>query len=364
MGWTKPPKAIQDKVTAANAQPTNPQQAAAVGTMVADAAHRVGAQQGGSSVIVNEPVPTTSPMAVATQQAAQANLVNATDQQVLDYINQYYTPAEVRLLQIPELRTAIIKTARLGYTPEQAMVEIEKTQWWQQRTESMRTYDTLSLTDPKEFQAQVDKKMADLMPNWNLYGVDGDINEMAKTALRLGYDDNQIRGLMADALQKESDTHGLDTGSKGAADAAELQRIARQEFLTPVPQGLAETWAIRGVRDGVDVTGEWRQYLSTIAGPRFGIDPGSGLTPGDMLAPVRQQIGTMLEINPDAIDLTDPKYSAILQVPTDKGGFRTMTANEAANWARQQPGWATTKNASDSASEIADGIARTFGAYA
>ncbi len=328
------------------------------------AASQANRGSGNANIIVDEPVPTTSPSAAARQQVAQANLINATDQQVIDYINQYYTPAEARLLQVPELRTAIIKTAREGYTPEQAMVEIEKTKWWQDRSESMRTFDTLALTDPKEFQAQVDKKMADLVPNWNLYGVDGDVNEMAKTALRLGYDDNQIRGLMADALQKESDVHGLDTGSRGAADAQELMRIARQEYLTPVPQGLAETWAIRGIRDGSDIRAEWRQYLSTVAGPRFGIDPQSGIAPGDMMAPIRQQIGTMLEINPDTIDLTDPQYSAILQVPTEHGGFRTMTSNEAANWARKQPGWATTKNASDSASEIADGIARTFGAYA
>lgn len=296
------------------------------------------------------------------QIATHPNLLNASQQQIIDYINTNYSPGQAHLLQIPELRDAMVEGVRNGDTSEQMQMRIERTTWWQQRTESARQMDLLQATDPVEYQHQVDAKMATIIPKWAEYGAnDGDMQQLAKDSLRLGFTDAQLNNLMVAHLAQRQVNYGLTPGTKGSADAQELLRIARQEYLTPMPQETAEQWVLKGLASGTDITGEWRQYLSHVAGERYGITPTSGVTPADLMAPIRAQIGSDLEVNPNSIDLLDPAYSAVLQQPTADGHYRTMTTSEAGQWARSQPGYKGTKGAADAAASLATTIRSTFG---
>jgi hypothetical protein len=184
---------------------------------------------------------------------------------------------------------------------------------------------------------------------------------MAETFLRAGFDEAEIRKNFADQQAQISAQRGLAAGSQTAATADELMQIARQEYLTPIDRQTAERWAIRAFRSGEPVEDAFRSYLGQVASVRFGIDPASGITPADVMAPARQAIAESLERNPDSIDFTRPEYADVLQVETSDHRFRPMTAHEATVWARGQDGFKTTKTAEDATAELTNTMATTFG---
>lgn len=289
---------------------------------------------------------------------------NATEAQIIAFIEENYGPAQIALLKVPELRTALITAAQNGMVGDRFMVEVEKTTWWKSRTESMRTWDLLELTSPKDAADRLAKRKAQLAGTWESYGVDGDIDEMAKQIERLQLNEAQVNQKVAAALSAESESTGLDRGTTGSVSADELMRIARMEYLTPVDRQTVERWAIRAIRTGEDVEGAWRQFLAGLAGPRFGIDQAAGVAPADVMAPVKMAIAESLEISPDEIDLLDSRYSSVLQVETADGRYRPMTQHEATVWARSQDEYKTTKGAQDRAASIAEGLAQSFGKVA
>jgi hypothetical protein len=261
----------------------------------------------------------------------------------------------------PELRKALLDAAHQGLVDTRFEELISRTKWWKSRTEAMRQWDMLQMQDPKEIQDRINKRLAVLKPMWEQYGLDGDINAMALNMERLGMNEAQLQMAIADQLTKESAATGLDQGTTGSTSTDQLLRIARMEYLTPVDRNTAERWVIKGIRTGEDIEESWRAYLSQLAAPRFGIDPVSGVAPGDLMAPIRMSVAQNLEIDPDTIDLLDPQYEALLQVETDKGGFRPMTANEATKWARSQEAFKGTHTAEDATSKLADALGKAFG---
>lgn len=303
------------------------------------------------------------PYAVAEQIVADNNLAGASEREVIDWIYANMPLSMARLLDVPELQRAIIDAARRpDATPESLLAAVEGTEWWRSRSDSMREFDALLATDPTEFNAQVDRRMAELIPEWEAYGVDGDIRQTAINSMRLGYNSDQIRLIMAEALQRESSATGLD--GQGAADADALQQIAREEYLTRIDRQTAERWAIRAVRQGASIEDEWRSYLATVASSRFGIQPGSGVTPADVMAPVKAAIAESLEMSADAIDLLDPRWVDVLQVEGTDGRFRPMTQYEAIQWARSRPEFQRTGLAVRETASLADTIGRAFGQVA
>ncbi len=290
---------------------------------------------------------------------------HATEAQIVDFIVNNYGPAQVAMLREPELRAALLNAARAGITGEaRFMVEVEKTQWWQARSEAMRTWDILKMADPREAADRLEKRKALLAPLWESYGVDADINFEAEHFERLGLNEQQLTLRVADSLQQESSQSGLDQGTKAALSADALMKIARMEYLTPLSRQQVEQWAIRGVRQGEDMEQAFRQFVSSIASARFGITAASGITPADVLAPIKIAIAQSLEISPDTIDLLDDEYSGVLQVENEKGGFRAMTASEATVWARSKESFKGTQVARDTSAELAERLGQTFGKVA
>jgi hypothetical protein len=138
-------------------------------------------------------------------------------------------------------------------------------------------------------------------------------------------------------------------------------RIARAEYLTPIDRNTAERWIIKAVRTGSDVEEQFRAYMASVSSSRFGVDATAGITPADVLAPVRQAIAENLELNPEAVDLLDPDFNEVMQIETKDGTFRPMTAAEASTWARSQEAFKGTKTAEQAASGLAERLGQTFG---
>lgn len=288
---------------------------------------------------------------------------HATEKEIVEFIGSHYGADIAAFLRIPELRNVIIKAAQNDWGEALVSTALRRTPWYRQRSESMRTMDALKVADPQEYKRLVDQKYASFQAQMTSLGLKPS-RSMAETFLRFGFDENQIRENFANKLASQSATEGLEWGGQPKAQADELMRIARQEYLTPVDRQTAERWAVRAFRTGEDIETVWRSYLAGIAAPRFGIDATSGVTPADVMAPVRMAIAENLELDPEAIDFTSRQYGDVLQVETSDGRYRPMTAHEATTWARSQDQFRNTQIAEDETATVAQTLAKTFGKIA
>jgi hypothetical protein len=97
--------------------------------------------------------------------------------------------------------------------------------------------------------------------------------------------------------------------------------------------------------------------------PSLSNDIASGITPSQYFDPITQDIARTLEIPPDSIDYTQPKWAQVLQYKDPSSGeTRPMTDAEAMNWARQQPEWQNTSAAASSAASTVKALSSAFGA--
>lgn len=305
----------------------------------------------------------TDPYAVAAATATANRLPpNASEAQIEEFIRANYSATQVGLLQIPELRSVMLNAAREGMTADRMLVEIERTAWWQSRSEAMRQWDVLKATNPSEAQAQIDAKRAELGPQLAQLGL-ADDPSVAEQALRLGWTPDQLRQDFATRLQGQSDQSGLKDASAPDVTADSLVTMARTEYLVPINRQDAERWAI-DIFAGRKTEDQLRNYLQRQAEARF---PGlveSGFTPGEYMAPIRNVIAETLEVQPADVDLLDRRWSAVLETQASDGKFRPMTIAEAQSWARSQQEFRYTKGAQKEAAAMAETLGRTFGAVA
>ena len=284
----------------------------------------------------------------------------ASEQQILEYIGEHYGADIAAFLKIPDLKRVIVQAAQNDWAPDLVSTSLRRTPWYRQRSKSMRNIDALKVTDVHEYRRLVAEKRAEIGPVMQTLGLSGS-QAMAEQALRLGWNEASIRQDLAGKLDYQSGMTGFVQGTQPDATADQLMTLARQEYLSPIDRQTAERWAARAYRTGEDIEDAFRSYLGTIAGARFGIDRDSGITPADVMAPVRAAIAEQLEQNPETIDFLDRKYSDVLQVETKDGKFRPMTAHEATTWARSQDEFRNTQKAQDETASVVETMAKTFG---
>ena len=86
-----------------------------------------------------------------------------------------------------------------------------------------------------------------------------------------------------------------------------------------------------------------------------------GITVRDFMLPSRDFLARELELNPNDVDLMDPKWLSMMQVKDEKGQIRAANLNEMQTAARQDPRFAKTTKASEMGSNLALMIRNVFG---
>lgn len=289
---------------------------------------------------------------------------NATPDQIEAFIRENYGADMVGFIKIPELWQVIVDAGREGASPDLVSTRIRKTKWWTERSDSMRQWDILLVTDPAQAKARKEAQMEVLRSVIEQTGADVNLGAFAELTIRLGYNEDQITQHVAGVLRKESGRTGLDEGSLTAVTADTLQSLARNDFFVPLDRQLAEQWAIDIFR-GTKTKEMFQAYLGDLSRGRFNhiADKfAGGLTPGEYLAPVRQVIAEALEINVEDIDLLSPEWSEVLEYadPTT-GQTRPMTLSEAGRWARAKEGYRETTQANTASGDLVEMLGRTFG---
>jgi hypothetical protein len=282
----------------------------------------------------------------------------------------------------PEIIQILAQAADQNWPPERLQQAIQNSAYWKTHSEASRAWDALSAIDPVEAQ----KRMG------------AAIKAIQDTAARLGLqlptgtDPATVMKAMGDIYHVASENMSaaqiadyLTVQYSGDPKNPAVQRRASGEILTNMEKirsmqsdyGLptnpaSNLWhaqnIVRGVETMEAVQGVYAKQAKGLFAPEVGAAIDRGMTVRQFADPYISLAAQNLEIGPDQIDLSDPKWQAFLKVsnPDKTAGVasRVMTMSEWQAHIRSDPqyGFDRTSTARQSAAQLATQLAERFGA--
>jgi hypothetical protein len=273
-------------------------------------------------------------------------------------------PAFAHLVQIPEIKELLDRaTAETEpWAADRFTLELQKTNWFRSNPESVRKTTALSLSDPAEYAKQRNEVVFRVQQIAGREGLTLSLSQImfaAEAALRAGLDDEQIASnLIRSATSGDGSTGALD------AVAGQVKQIAA-DYALPVADQMAFEVARKVRGQGLTIDGA-KQHFANLAKASYQhlapqID--AGFTVRDIAEPYLQTAGQLLEMSPDSMVLSDPRWSRALNERTSDGKTQLMSLGD---WQKTlmsdaQYGWDRTSNAKATAYDIRDKLAETLG---
>jgi hypothetical protein len=241
--------------------------------------------------------------------ASGAPASNAALQQTLSLF-----PSYAWMLNIPELQ-GIILAAVSNKTPVAALQsQLETTQWWQQHGQSARQWQQLVNTDNATARGMIDSTSSKITNLAMTMGVSLDgahINALANQALEFNWNDDQLKQAVVANYHYASNSLG-----QAGLIQNQLRRMA-QDYMLPVSDQTLQKW-VTDVVSGRNVVDNFQQELVAQARSRYASNPqilnalDKGATMKEIVTPFKEQAASLLDMAPEAIDFTDPKWSKLI----------------------------------------------------
>jgi hypothetical protein len=265
---------------------------------------------------------------------------------------------------VPELTELIKNAVSQKWSNSKFTYELQQTNWYKTTSASTRTWDTNKQLDPASAQQQIDTRSASIREAALNLGVnldDATIAKLSEDSLRGNWDQQILNNSIgAEASKTSAGMSGLRTGFLGQ----QLKQTA-SDYGVQLSDQTFNMW-VEKVARGEENAKSFQQYALNTAKALF---PGittqldQGLTFQQITDPYKQTAARTLEINPDTIDFTDPKWSKAITFTTDKGEQRPMNSNEWGNYLRSERslGYEYTNEARSRAYQVTSGLANLFG---
>lgn len=266
-------------------------------------------------------------------------------------------------LDDPEIGPILKQAAAEGWSADRLAGALSPTSWWQTTQESARKFDAKLKTDRASADADVAGAVAQIQSEALQLGLTIDparLQEIALNSVRLGWNDAQLRKALGAEAQRNPD-------EIAKTQLANLNSMASDYGLTFSPDQL-QKWA-SDVIGGTATTQQFQSHLIDLASgkyPTISDALAKGTTVKQFMDPYVSQMASALELNPNAIDLTDPKWTAVLNGVDAKGNRMPMSIDQAVSFVRSQPqyGWNRTDQANQQAASFAARLGQMFGAAA
>lgn len=270
-------------------------------------------------------------------------------------------------LDHPEIGPILRQAADGGWTQDRLQAALFSTNFWKTTSAAQREWQLLRSSDPAEATKRVSDMQVQLRNLVDQQGfgdrfTDANLSQLAEVFLSQNMPQEQIqRALFAQLPYLQGRT---PQGTAGLT-MAQVKRRA-QDFGLPMSDEAAYSWSTRiasgqATQDAVEV------YLRDQAKSRYSwlaADIDRGATIRELFDPMLQQTAQLLEMDPSKIDLTNNKFSGLIDFVDDNGTRRSMTLSEAGQAVRSMSEWQTTDNAKQAASQAADSILKSFGKVA
>lgn len=288
----------------------------------------------------------------------------------IEQIKQKY-PTLAHLLDHEEVGPLITQAVKENWAPDQLMLRMEATTWWQTTTASQRQFDAAWQRDPATIQADIARQQVVLSNLFGAYGIPiqpDALADMAYDVVRNGVSETEVLRLVgnrARALGQQSDTGAFGGSFEGNLGGLvqDLFTAARQYHLG-YSEGQLEEWAVR-IMEGqwsIDAAHATMRKQAAQAYPALRDQIEQGMTVEDFFAPTKNKLAQLLELNPNQIDLTHERWSDVTQLVDSDMGPRPMTFAELGVWARQQEEWWDTSEAQGRMYSGMNQLLKTMGA--
>ena len=265
---------------------------------------------------------------------------------------------------VPELTELIKNAVSQKWSNSKFTYELQQTNWYKSTSASTRTWDTNKKLDPASAQQQIDTRSASIREAALNLGVsldDATIAKLSEDSLRGNWDQQILNNSIgAEASKTSAGMSGLRTGFLGQ----QLKQTA-SDYGVQLSDQTFNMW-VEKVARGEENAKSFQQYALNTAKalfPSITAQLDQGLTFQQITDPYKQAAARTLEINPETIDFTDPKWSKAITFTTDKGEQRPMNSNEWGNYLRSERslGYEYTNEARSRAYQVTSGLANLFG---
>jgi len=282
-------------------------------------------------------------------------------------------PAFWPLFNKPGMAAVLLTAVKEDWPVWRLEAAIQATPYWQSTTESQRSWDVLVARDPGEankrrldaltiIDSEISKLGATLTPLERF--------ELAVYAIRDEWTDEQIRNTIV--VKYLTPDRGLISGAAAGTlgqKMSEVQRLAN-DFGVHMSAQTAYDWARRltiGLESEESMYASMTNTAKMLNGRNADLVGAldRGFTVRQYMDPYIQLAADELEINPDTISITDPKWFAPLNVTSEGSDERrSMTMSEWQAHIRQDQsyGYDGTTGAKLEATRLATEIAKSFGA--
>ena len=244
----------------------------------------------------------------------------------------------------PELKKLFAEAVKKGWSPAEFQAKLRDTKWFQQNSETVRQNSMLKETDPatyKDRYQEIRATIKDLAGTAGAILSDKQLDRVAENALMFGWSDSQIQNTMAQYIER---VKGSYVGEAGANED-ELMSYARQmgvrmdrgQVRQSVEQMAAGNWDMNRAKDYVN-----RVAMNQF--PNLKDEIKAGLTVYELASPYIQSMSGILELNPNDIDLFDPKIRRALAGKGQDGKPEMKTVWEFEENLRRDPRWLKTNN--------------------
>jgi hypothetical protein len=329
----------------------------------------------GGEVNASQPAPAPSPSPAPPQAAttagaptaaapapATATFNPASDGATEDDVRKNL-PHLAYLLGNPEVRDVLMRATAGEWDEATLQGEIWKTNWWQTTSDVARLWEQKWEQDRATATLEWDQRavtIGNLASQLGFKLNNEDVKWVAGRVLREGWSDEQLKRWLGELARQQ----GIGAGQI-TEEAAGIKQLAKN-YMSTLNDQQAMEYAIR-ISEGTFTREGVESLFRDEAKGRFHwlapqID--SGLSPMDLFGTTRNAVANMLEMDPNQIDLSDPKWSALTSPITENGQTRSMNFYEAQRWARQRPEWRFTNNANEESSQVGLDLLKALGVRA
>lgn len=244
--------------------------------------------------------------------------------------------------------------------------KLQATKWYTTRTEQQRAYYTAK-NDPsqaKELEARVQANMASLRTvaaNLGATLSDTELRTLADENLMNGWNEAQINARVADYIKFSADpTTGFQSLIGAAGTVEDRIRGFAKQMGVEVDNDFVLQKAQAAVQAGND-TQAAEDFIRARAKERYAAFANEldTSTVEELSYNYRSSMANLLEIGIDEVSMNDSLIRQAMSVGDGQGGKKNLFEFE--QELRQDPRWATTKNAKESSSTIVNDVLSTFG---
>lgn len=251
-------------------------------------------------------------------------------------------------------------------TPQRFVAELRNLPWFKTKSESARKYIILKTADPAEYKNQVAKLRSHITDVYGKATGTGLGNTLAGTltnlALMEGWSDEQLNDHITDSV----DWTKLLVENRIGGAGAQIAQAARAQGLA---QGvrLSDRWlaqSVEAVIDGNNTVEGVQEQINEIAKshyPAFASQIDGGQTLSQLTEGYKQSAATVLELNPNQVDVFDSNIQKAIGNTNAAGAPVPLNLNQFEDMLRQDDRWQYTKNAKESLLGAGQGVLKSFG---